>query len=297
MAGAHPMTHGVHRKSPYAIATPIAGLAFGRPYYSPQGRDAADAGGGKRSGHDGAGPAIHGGLARRAALDRLVRDRDRVVGTLRPPVRRQQPVLRAALGDRGAGRRAVGDRESCRPISGSASSSSPAGTRSSVVVGILLGIVLAESTVVRGLVDPWISMLYATPIIALGPLFILWLGIGVGSKIAIVFLTAVFPILINTVTGLTNTDRNLIEVARSFGATRQPDLHQGAAAGRDPVHHRRAAPLGRPGAGRRRGGGAVRRARRPRLPHPQCRAGVRHGRPVRRRASCWRWPAWCRSSC
>ena len=89
----------------------------------------------------------------------------------------------------------------------------------SVVVGILLGIVLAESTLVRGLVDPWISMLYATPIIALGPLFILWLGIGVASKIAIVFLTAVFPILINTVTGLTNTDRTLLEVARSFGAT------------------------------------------------------------------------------
>ena len=88
-----------------------------------------------------------------------------------------------------------------------------------VVVGILLGIVLAESTLVRGLVDPWISMLYATPIIALGPLFILWLGIGVGSKIAIVFLTAVFPILINTMTGLTNTDRTLIEVARSFGAS------------------------------------------------------------------------------
>jgi NitT/TauT family transport system permease protein len=87
-----------------------------------------------------------------------------------------------------------------------------------VVVGILLGIALAESTLVRGLVDPWISMLYATPIIALGPLFILWLGIGVASKIAIVFLTAVFPILINTVAGLTNTDRTLIEVARSFGA-------------------------------------------------------------------------------
>jgi ABC-type nitrate/sulfonate/bicarbonate transport system permease component len=88
----------------------------------------------------------------------------------------------------------------------------------SVIVGILLGIVLAGSTLVRGVVDPWISMLYATPIIALGPLFILWLGIGVASKIAIVFLTAVFPILINTVTGLTNTDRTLIEVARSFGA-------------------------------------------------------------------------------
>ena len=66
--------------------------------------------------------------------------------------------------------------------------------------------------------DPWVSMLYATPIIALGPLFILWLGIGIVSKIAIVFLVAVFPILINTVSGLTTTDRTLIEVAQSFGA-------------------------------------------------------------------------------
>jgi ABC-type nitrate/sulfonate/bicarbonate transport system permease component len=88
----------------------------------------------------------------------------------------------------------------------------------SVVLGIGLGVLLAESRIVRGLIEPWVSMLYATPIIALGPLFILWLGIGVASKIAIVFLTAVFPILINTVTGLTTTDRTLIEVARSFGA-------------------------------------------------------------------------------
>jgi NitT/TauT family transport system permease protein len=62
-------------------------------------------------------------------------------------------------------------------------------------------------------------MLYATPVIALGPLFILWLGIGVASKIAIVFLTAVFPVLINTIAGLTATDRTLVEVARSFGAS------------------------------------------------------------------------------
>lgn len=91
----------------------------------------------------------------------------------------------------------------------------------SIVVGIALGILLAEFTIIRGLVDPWISMLYATPIIALGPLFILWLGIGIISKIVIVFLVAVFPILINTVTGLTTTDRNLIEVARSFGSNQR----------------------------------------------------------------------------
>jgi NitT/TauT family transport system permease protein len=89
-----------------------------------------------------------------------------------------------------------------------------------IAAGTALGIVLAGSRLLRDFFEPWVSMLYATPIIALGPLFILWLGIGVASKIAIVFLTAVFPILINTIAGLTATDRTLVDVARSFGATK-----------------------------------------------------------------------------
>ncbi len=88
----------------------------------------------------------------------------------------------------------------------------------SAVAGIGFGIVLAHSRKTRQYVDAWVSMLYATPLIALGPLFILWMGVGLPSKIAIIFLTAVFPILINTVAGLTGTDPQLIEVARSFGA-------------------------------------------------------------------------------
>jgi NitT/TauT family transport system permease protein len=89
------------------------------------------------------------------------------------------------------------------------------------VIGILAGIGMAASSTARGFFDPWVSMLYATPILALGPLFILWMGIGVASKIAVIFLTAVFPILINTLVGLTTTDRTLIDVARSLGATPQ----------------------------------------------------------------------------
>jgi len=89
------------------------------------------------------------------------------------------------------------------------------------LVGILVGVGLAASNAARRFFEPWMSMLYATPIIALGPLFILALGIGVASKIVIIFLTAVFPIIINTVAGLTTTDRHLVEAARSFGATPQ----------------------------------------------------------------------------
>jgi NitT/TauT family transport system permease protein len=88
------------------------------------------------------------------------------------------------------------------------------------VVGIGAGIAMSASKPIREFFEPWVSMLYATPTIALGPLFMLALGIGYGSKIALIFLTAVFPILINTVAGLTTTDRVLLEVVRSFGATR-----------------------------------------------------------------------------
>ncbi|HVZ51398.1 MAG TPA: ABC transporter permease [Pseudolabrys sp.] len=87
------------------------------------------------------------------------------------------------------------------------------------VLGILGGIGMAASKTARGFFDPWMSMLYSTPILALGPLFILWLGIGMTSKIAVIFMVAVFPILINTLVGLTTTDRLLLDVGRSLGAT------------------------------------------------------------------------------
>jgi ABC-type nitrate/sulfonate/bicarbonate transport system permease component len=89
-----------------------------------------------------------------------------------------------------------------------------------IAAGVALGVALAGSRLLGNFFGPWVSMLYATPIIALGPLFILALGIGVVSKIAVIFLTALFPILINTVAGLTATDPALVDVARSFGATK-----------------------------------------------------------------------------
>lgn len=87
-------------------------------------------------------------------------------------------------------------------------------------VGIALGMAIATSDIVRDFVDPWISALYATPTIALAPLFVLVFGIDMPSKIAVVFLLAVFPIVINTSTGIRSTDRVFIEAARSFCASR-----------------------------------------------------------------------------
>jgi ABC-type nitrate/sulfonate/bicarbonate transport system permease component len=88
------------------------------------------------------------------------------------------------------------------------------------VLGVLLGIAIASSDRVRDFVDPWVSAVYATPTVALAPLFIFMFGIDAPSKMAVVFLLAVFPIVINTATGMRSTDQIYIEAARSFSASR-----------------------------------------------------------------------------
>jgi NitT/TauT family transport system permease protein len=88
------------------------------------------------------------------------------------------------------------------------------------VLGILLGIAIASSEAVKDFVDPWVSAVYATPTVALAPLFIFMFGIDAPSKMAVVFLLAIFPVVINTATGIRSTDRVYIEAARSFSASR-----------------------------------------------------------------------------
>jgi NitT/TauT family transport system permease protein len=94
------------------------------------------------------------------------------------------------------------------------------GTLLAIVFGIAAGVGIGISQRVRDYTELYVTALYATPLVAVTPLLILWLGIGVFSKAAVVFLTAVFPILINTAAGIRSTDPLLIEVARSFCGTR-----------------------------------------------------------------------------
>ena len=88
-----------------------------------------------------------------------------------------------------------------------------------ITIGILIAVVMASSATLEDMFDPWVSMIYSMPLIALAPLFVLWFGIGIASKVAIVFLMSVFPVLINTHVGLKTADKDHIEAARSFGST------------------------------------------------------------------------------
>ena len=93
------------------------------------------------------------------------------------------------------------------------------GYLASVVVGIPLGIALGWYRRLNALLDPLVSAFYATPRVALVPLLLIWFGIGIASKIALVFLGAVFPIIISTQAGIRSLDEALIKVSRAFGAS------------------------------------------------------------------------------
>jgi ABC-type nitrate/sulfonate/bicarbonate transport system permease component len=85
-----------------------------------------------------------------------------------------------------------------------------------IIVGIPLAVVMARVRPVDWALDMPINALYATPMVALVPLLVLWFGIHMQAKVIVVFLFAVFPVLINTYQGVRECDKNMLEVARSF---------------------------------------------------------------------------------
>ena len=89
----------------------------------------------------------------------------------------------------------------------------------SVIVAVPFGIAVGWYKRMAYIFDPFINAMNATPRVALLPLVIIWLGIGIISKVGIIFLGAVFPILINARDGVKTTPYNLLTAARSFGAS------------------------------------------------------------------------------
>jgi NitT/TauT family transport system permease protein len=88
----------------------------------------------------------------------------------------------------------------------------------SVALGVVIGVPMGWYKNISKTFDPLLSGVYATPLIALLPLIIMMFGLGAISKIIMTVLAAVFPILINTMVGIANTDNRLITMARAFGA-------------------------------------------------------------------------------
>jgi NitT/TauT family transport system permease protein len=85
-----------------------------------------------------------------------------------------------------------------------------------LVIGAPLGLLLARVRSLRIAVEPYVMVLYATPMVALIPFILSMMGFGFAPKVLVVFLFAVFPILYNTVEGARSIRPELIEVARSF---------------------------------------------------------------------------------
>jgi ABC-type nitrate/sulfonate/bicarbonate transport system permease component len=88
-----------------------------------------------------------------------------------------------------------------------------------LVAGVVAGVIIGWYRTVRLIFDPFLNALYATPRIAMVPMIIIWFGIGIWSKIFIVFISAFFPILVNTVGGVRNMDRDLLRAARAYCAS------------------------------------------------------------------------------
>jgi ABC-type nitrate/sulfonate/bicarbonate transport system permease component len=89
-----------------------------------------------------------------------------------------------------------------------------------VVSGVAIGLVMGALRPLGETLEIYVNGINSTPRVAFIPLIVLWLGLGDEAKIAVVWFTAVFPIIINTYAGVLNSDPELIETARSFGARR-----------------------------------------------------------------------------
>jgi NitT/TauT family transport system permease protein len=89
----------------------------------------------------------------------------------------------------------------------------------SAIAGITFGLVLVEVPFVRKLVDPYLTAMNSMPRIALAPIFILWFGIGFGSKIALAFSLGFFIVLNSTVAGMRNLDPILMRLSHTLGCS------------------------------------------------------------------------------
>lgn len=92
-------------------------------------------------------------------------------------------------------------------------------------VGLVFGFAIGVSPRLNSIVSPYLWAVFATPDIAIAPLAILWFGLGNGAKVLMAFISVVIPVSLNCKEGVEAVDRDLMEVAYSFGGRRR-DLYR-----------------------------------------------------------------------
>jgi NitT/TauT family transport system permease protein len=88
-----------------------------------------------------------------------------------------------------------------------------------IVVGITIGIAMAQWPLVEYILDPFVNAFYAIPRIALVPLVILWVGLEFAGKVTILVSSAIFPVIVNTYAGVKDVRGAMLEIGRAYGAT------------------------------------------------------------------------------
>jgi NitT/TauT family transport system permease protein len=84
------------------------------------------------------------------------------------------------------------------------------------LVGFFLALVISEFRPVRTIVYPYVIGLQSVPKTALAPMFLIWFGFGIESKVALVVSTVFFPVLINTLSGIERTDPDQLDMLRAY---------------------------------------------------------------------------------
>lgn len=87
-------------------------------------------------------------------------------------------------------------------------------------LAVVTGYLLARSPLAERLLSPYLVAAQATPILALAPLLVLWLGTGLAAKVVICALIVFFPVVVATIVGIRSVDGRLLELGRSLRATR-----------------------------------------------------------------------------
>ena len=118
----------------------------------------------------------------------------------------------------------VDDAATLAAASGATAQAALAGFAASAVLGLLMAVVLASSSLVRRAIYPYTVIFQTVPIIAIAPLLILWLDPGFESVAVCAFIVSVFPVITGGLTGLLSTDPALLDLFRLYGARRVPTL-------------------------------------------------------------------------